>query len=131
MEFIKTNPRPSDANESNDCAVRATVIATGKSYYEVHRAYFEKGRQHRKGVMLATIKAVLHDIVEGDIKIFQAAKKPTLFRFLKDNPKGNWVICRRGHAFAVKDGVVYDAHEKQAGSRCRVICAIKVGGNDE
>lgn len=131
MRFIQANPRPIEANELNDCAVRATTIATGKSYFEVHRAYFEKGRQHRKGVMLATVKAVLHEIVEGDIKIYQSTKRPTLLRFIKDNPTGNWVIIRRGHAFAVKDGIVYDANERQAGARCRVICAIKIGGNDE
>lgn len=127
LEFMKSNPRPDSMNENNDCAVRATTIASELPYEQVHQLYSQAGRKPRKGTFVATIRSVINKLNDKHTFIsYTGYKCPTLSRFIKDNPKGKWVICRRGHAFAVKDGVVYDAHKSQAGARCRVLFAIKV-----
>ena len=131
-QFMSSNPRPSDMNELNDCAVRATSIATELDYKAVHSVFAKHGRKPRKGTYIATMMAVAKELNKDSTFISYlgtrscASYAPTLSKFIKDNPTGHWVICRRNHAFAVKDGVVYDAHKSQAGSRCRVLYAIKV-----
>lgn len=129
-QFMKSNPRPESFNESNDCAVRATALASDLPYEQVHQLYTEHGRKPRKGTLVATMRAVINKLASDNTFISYSAYrvKPTLKQFMEENPKGSWVICRRAHAFALKDGVVYDAHESQAGSRCRVIFAIKIKG---
>lgn len=43
---------------------------------------------------------------------------PTLSHFLKDMGKtGSWVVIKKNHAFAVKDGTVYDAMPVSNNSR--------------
>ena len=130
INFISANPRPSDLEESNDCAVRATAIASGLPYDKVRDLYAKYGRKPKHGVVVATIRCVLRDICKDATYIsyanYKTRYRPTLNQFIKDRPNGNWIICRLGHAFAVKDGVVYDAHSSQAGARCKVLFAFKL-----
>lgn len=131
MEFINNDPRPKDMRESNDCTVRATSIALGKSYKDIHEAYAKHGRKPRKGVTVMTLHAVLMDLVGDNLKIVASdivrPERKSLAKFIKDNPKGKYVIVRRGHAFAVIDGVAHDAHPSGCSPRCIVKFAYKVG----
>jgi len=128
MQFIKANPRSIDT-ETNDCSVRATSLALNKPYNEVHKAFSKHGRRVGKGVTMITLLAVLKELTNDNVKIASSyiVRRESVARFIKTNPKGRYVICKRGHAFAVIDGVAHDAHESGCGSRSIVKFAYKVG----
>lgn len=128
MKFIKSNPRSIDT-ESNDCSVRATSLALNKPYNEVHKTFSKHGRRVGKGVTMITLLAVLKELTNDNVKIASSyiVRRESVARFIKTNPKGRYVICKRGHAFAVIDGVAHDAHESGCGSRSIVKFAYKVG----
>ena len=119
--FQKTNPRQYDW-ESNDCVVRASSLATGKPYAEMHAAYKAAGRKDRRGTPVMMIGQVL------DYNLGVAApsrrRALTLARFLKIYSTGRWVMCNARHAWAVIDGVVHDAGP--VGARTRVLNAWRV-----
>ena len=136
MQFITKNPRLANAkvdfefsNESNDCTVRATCLAMSKPYKSIHKVFAKHGRKSGQGVTLATLMAVLLDITKNKMSIVanHAVKKHTLAGFIKTHPKGKYVIVKRGHAFAVVDGVALDAHSSCCSARSFVKFAFKVG----
>jgi hypothetical protein len=131
-----SNPRSKDAdtdfnfmNESNDCSVRATSIALGKPYKTVHEVFKKHGRKWGKGVTIITLLAVLKDVTKDNIKTVASdvIRKHTLATFIRENPKGKYVIVKSRHAFAVIDGVAYDAHPSCCTSRSIVKFAFKLG----
>lgn len=129
MQFIKANPREY-SDERNDCTVRATSLALNKPYKEIHKAFSDKGRRWGKGVNLATLETVLTGFVGNTLETHRHWQhgRLTLKRFIDYHPTGKWVVIKRGHAFAVIDGVAHDAHSSCCGSRCIVQYAYKVGG---
>lgn len=136
MKFIMENPRAKNAeidwqytSESNDCSVRATSIALGKPYKTVHEVFKKHGRKWGKGVTIITLLAVLKDVTKDNIKTVASdvIRKHTLSTFIRENPKGKYVIVKSRHAFAVIDGVAYDAHPSCCTSRSIVKFAFKLG----
>lgn len=136
MKFIMENPRAKNAetdweyaSESNDCSVRATSIALSKPYKSVHKTFLKHGRKWGKGVTIITLMATLRDITGDDLKIVASdvVRKQTLSTFIKENPKGRYVVIKSRHAFAVIDGVAYDAHPSCCTPRSLVKFAFKLG----
>jgi hydrogenase maturation factor len=136
MQFITKNPRLANAevdfefsNESNDCTVRATCLAMDKPYKSIHKVFAKHGRKNGKGVTLATLMGVLLDVTKNNMQIVASymVKRQTLASFIKTHPKGRYVVVRRGHAFAVVDGVALDAHSSCCSARSIVKYAYKVG----
>ena len=128
MQFISSNPR-TIMQESNDCTVRATSLAINKPYTEVHGVFAKHGRRTGKGVTLATLIAVLIEVTKNNMQIVSShvIRRENLTSFIKTHPKGKYVVIKRGHAFAVIDGVAHDAHSSCCGSRSIVKYAYKVG----
>ena len=118
--FICANPRPSDLRESNDCTVRATCVAMGKPYLEIHKAYSAVGRKPRTGVSVRTMDKALQLITNRPQCMVRALDEPTFAQFSKANPKGKFIVVKRGHAVALINGMWYDAHVACAGARSRV-----------
>lgn len=133
MNFIMANPRVSEelsfTNESNDCSVRATSIALDKPYRSIHETFKKHGRRWGKGVTVVKLMATLRDLTGGDLKIVASdvIRKQTLATFVRENPKGRYLIIKSRHAFAVIDGVAYDAHPSCCTSRSVVKFAFKIG----
>lgn len=119
--FSKANPREY-AWENNDCVVRASSLATGKPYAEMHAAYKAAGRKDRRGTPVFLISKVL-DYKLG-IKAQTRRNAMTLARFLTVYKTGRWVMCNARHAWAVIDGVVHDMGP--VGARTRVLNAWRV-----
>lgn len=99
IAFCKNMPRTIES-ESKDCAVRAVSIACDIPYHEAHERFSKAGRKPNNGVDLELLVKVM-------------GKRPydgsmTLSRFLAFKPKGRFVAIKRGHAFAVVNGVVHD-----------------------
>lgn len=128
--FIQANPR-AYSYESNDCTVRATTLAMGLDYIEVHKKFTSAGRKERRGVTLHVMEKAL-SLITGKSKRFsmgyEAIKNrhpydfayPSFAKFAKLHPKGKFIVIKRGHAVALINGVWYDAHADQVGSRCIV-----------
>lgn len=117
------------ASEQNDCSVRATSIALSKPYKSVHKTFLKHGRKWGKGVTIITLMATLRDITGDDLKIVASdvVRKQSLSTFIKENPKGRYVIVKSRHAFAVIDGVAYDAHPSCCTPKSMVKFAFKLG----
>ena len=133
MNFIMNNPRTTEElsfiNETNDCSVRATSIALNKPYRSIHEAFKKHGRRWGKGVTVTTLIGVLKDLTEDKMKTVASSviRKQTLSTFVRENPRGRYVIIKSRHAFTVIDGVAYDAHPSCCTSRSVVKFAFKIG----
>lgn len=121
--------------EKNDCVVRAFASACNVPYDEAH-AFVKKtfNRKHKQGTIYTAItieklgEAMGHDIKVLGIKYEEAKTKKyfvghrlfngiskrrnvhrhyTTKSFIKDYPKGTFFILCRGHAFTIKDGIVF------------------------
>ena len=141
MKFLQMDARPADVNERNDCAVRATVCASALPYAEVHAAYAAAGRAARRGTPWSVCQAAARALFGPDVEIvkfdanyeligspwrrrWHASGRPTLAQFAAQHRKGCYIVVIKGHAFALVDGVQLDTAPN--GSRCRVMCYIKV-----
>src|ERR1035437_6211253 len=89
------------SDEKRDCAVRALAVAADIPYYQAHDIFKSGGRRYRCGSY--NTRPTLAKIgIEG------ASCRMSLASFIYMNPKGSFYIIKRGHAFAVKDGIVFD-----------------------
>lgn len=122
-------------SEKNDCVVRAFASACNVPYDEAHAFVKEKfNRKNRDGTLYTavTIEALGeamgckiktlgikwseetgvnfysgHRPFNGRSKRRKRNKHFTTKSFIKANPKGTFLILCRGHAFTIKDGIVF------------------------
>lgn len=110
FNYICKNPRTIDS-ETNDCVVRALSLAFNRDYFEVHAVCALAGRKLRKGMTRPqTDKAIQQLTGNKDAKLERYARgdRCTLATFARENPRGNFVVIKRGHAVALIDGVYHD-----------------------
>jgi hypothetical protein len=125
MQFKPANPRPDGLNETNDCVVRALSLAFNWPYSDVHTICAAAGRKPRRGMYRhQTDKAIAklsgNPAAMGN-DIYPRSIRPTFAQFARENPKGRFIVIKRGHAVALIDGVYHDmAHSAGCGARCRV-----------
>ena len=98
-------------DERRDCAVRALAAAADIPYYQAHEIFKWGGRRRR----CASYRTLL---TLTDIGLRGIFNSMSLATFLKLNPKGDFFVVKRGHAFAVKDGVIFD--DSKLGGRVQV-----------
>jgi hypothetical protein len=105
-------------NETNDCAVRAFTVVSGRPYVEIWKLFNEAGRKPRKGSSVMVMNQVAKQIGLQ----FKATKtNPTLRQFQQMIGSDPVVAVKRGHAFAfTKTGKTLDYFE--VGARSRVWC---------
>lgn len=122
--FSKLNTLSFAKNETNDCAVKAITIATGKLYDEAHRALAKHGREARKGTSFGAIARTIREFgfkterVDARTIIAQypsphrdVLKSVTTHhprRFNKVWPKGTYLLYSHRHVSAVVDGELHD-----------------------
>ena len=127
---LPTNPRyaelvksSSDANETNDCSVKAVALVTGLPYEKAHAALDSLGRKAGKGSYTHDIlKAVenlgfmpvevpLAEIISLYPKPHNKLKSVTTHhpeRFAKVWPKGSYLLFSSHHVTAIVDGETVD-----------------------
>lgn len=113
-------------NEYNDCAVRAVAIACELPYADAHKKLKAHGR--KDGKTTYGFVAFVDKKIKTEKKLKPAKKKAslgTLATFIKTNPKGTFIACKRGHAFAVIDGIVHDSFKVKPGSHVKMAWKIK------
>lgn len=93
-------------SEKRDCTVRALSLAGNIPYLEVHEAFKLEGRKDGHKIVA---EKVLHKVCKRlNIAAKQVKRHGTLGRFIKLFPEGNYYCHKRGHAFAVINGVSHD-----------------------
>jgi hypothetical protein len=86
-------------NEKLDCGIRAYAIAKEIPYSEAHELFEKAGRKvgRRTG----------WDVYDK-LGIKFTWDRISLKNFIVVHPKGSFYVCKAGHAFAIKDGIVFD-----------------------
>jgi hypothetical protein len=118
--------------ENKDCFVRALAAGFEISYNDAHALAKERfNREDKKGTkneyIISEMKKIQEEgLVLGDViakvKVLKGLdiknryklygelidRKKTVKSFIKDHPKGNYIVTVSKHAFAVKDGKLID-----------------------
>lgn len=108
-------------HEKLDCVVRALALVTQRAYRDVHAKCKAAGRKDSRRTKDVVVAAVATQL--GVTRLTHIGR-PTLAQFLRDFPTGRFYVSRRGHAFAVIDGVVHDWQRSRTGPRSRVRLAF-------
>ena len=99
-----------------DCSVRAISIAADIPYADAQQAFKEAGREDGKGTPWEVSCALyerLGFLRHHTRRCHYAGRRAvvrymTVAQFIRAHPKGRFTLHRRGHAFALIDGVVHD-----------------------
>ena len=82
------------------------------------------GKLVKTGLSFSTYYSLSYDVkVKGE----KVKRQMTVGTFIKKNPKGTYIMCVRGHAFTIKDGVVIGNPQDAKKTRVIVNAAWKVG----
>ncbi len=118
-----------NANERNDCVVRAITNVSGKPYDEVHTLLKKHGREDRKGTSWPVTLKVMQELgysgcavgnsrsavwFEQHGKVNRHEQNVTLSKVIKDLPAGKYVVYVTGHATALIDGKIIDTFDNKA-----------------
>ena len=107
------------SNERQDCTVHATSIAAQIPYYQAHDLLARFGRSPRHCIRyLSFVRDMRERVGAYRIEIVHMPETVTLAKFLRDFPKGRFVVRKSGHVFAVIDGIQYDSFPN--GPRVRI-----------
>lgn len=135
-------------NEKNDCFVRAVAAATG-SHYDAAHSYVKEnfGRKEGKGTELVSlhmmnleekgmnisgkdfeVKVLPTEKITNKYKLYGeiVKRKKTVKSFIKDNPKGTFIVGVSKHAFTIKDGQLIDNAGEEFRPTRKVESAFKV-----
>lgn len=122
-----------DPTEYNDCTVRALAAIADITYEFAHEIAESLGRHRLKGTQFskladyagmkfesATKEAYSYHSEYGRVRSFHANQiYPTLTQWVKDHPKGRYVVRVPQHVFAVIDGVIHDSFPQSGRLRVR------------
>lgn len=114
--------------ENRDCVIRAFCVLTGKPYAELHALAKSLGRKDKQGTSDLTIRRMANALklvlIPYGYNLTHRRGRlvhdyPTLAQHLKKLPTLDCVAIRRGHAFAIKGGIVRD-WASGTGARSRI-----------
>lgn len=99
-----------EMKENNDCTVFAWCNVFDAPYVSSHRWLQRHGRPTRRGMFANQIKSALFACKRATVKAGPYTKKDriTVADFCKKHPVGRYYVYYVGHAFAIRDGIVYD-----------------------
>jgi hypothetical protein len=114
-----------DMKETNDCTVFAWCNVFDAPYVNSHGWLRKHGRQKGRGMLAKAIKAALAACKKSTTKVGPYSNKDriSVASFCRKHPVGRYYVWNRNHAFAIKDGVVYDHHH---GPRRQITGAVRV-----
>lgn len=126
--------------ERNDCVVRAVAASFNIDYNRAHKFVKEKfNRVDKKGTLFTYNKMlrlsendkVFNKKIQSikDLHVIRGTKKSkmTILSFLREYKKGAYFILVRGHALAVKNGVLIGNSNEGEHLKRIVIGAFKIG----
>jgi hypothetical protein len=119
MDVRRESIREADVDDKAQCAIKGLVVASGLSYEIVDQAFLDCGRKRKQRTSINIIKKVLKKLNLSSIPVKRSG---SLEGFIRKFPKGSYYCIKRGHAFAVVDGEVYN--ERKMGSHIK--CAWRI-----
>jgi len=130
------------AREDSDCVVRSLAVGFGIAYDESHKITKEYlGRQDKCGVeelipkmLNPSFKSMLKNQYGVEIEMKSTnyigkdhkTKKSFVRKFIKDNPRGKFIIAGTKHAWVIEDGEVKDWPSFKDKIYREIDCAFKV-----
>lgn len=137
--------------EKNDCFVRAVAAATGSHYDKAHefvKSNFArkegKGTEFTSLIMMKLeeegfsldgkdfkVKVLPTERITNKYKLYGEVinRKKTVKSFMKDNPKGTFIVGVSKHAFTVKDGKLIDNAGEEFRPTRKVDSVFQISGN--
>ena len=127
--------------ETNDCVVRSFASAFNVSYDDAHEwartQYFRKNRDGTRGTAwtMDKLKEQFNHKVEAlgtrefgylPLLVNKNRNLLTVGAFMRKYPEGVFIIFVRGHAFTIRDGVVFGNHEDSRKLRAVVKNAFRI-----
>ncbi|CAB5217743.1 hypothetical protein UFOVP201_14 [uncultured Caudovirales phage] len=109
MKYVLTAYRNEIAslNETNSCTIITLANVTGISYLDAHKIGADAGRINRKGFY--TEKLTAHALKFGHVfRPIANFARMSITAFCEKYPTGRFYVRKRGHAFAIINGVVHD-----------------------
>ena len=97
-------PRP--FADKADCSIRALACATGTSYEIASMTFSAQGRRLKEGTDIGLSAKVYEDVL-GMTRVRQV-EGMDLETFTMVAQTGSYILHKKGHAFAVVEGVVND-----------------------
>jgi hypothetical protein len=93
--------------DTKNCTIRALSITAGIPYEQADKIGVLAGRERNKGFYSEILMNQANKQgITSTRKVY--IPKISVKKFIKQNPKGRFFCVRRGHAFAVVNGVIYD-----------------------
>jgi len=123
QEFEEVSTLSNDAEENNDCAVKAVSIATGIDYNMVHAIFNKFGRKDGGGSPRHITESVIEffNFLQVEDDSFSARTIRTLGRQLP--PHGSYLVFVRGHVACAKDGRI---HDWTSGRQHRIVRIVRL-----
>jgi hypothetical protein len=93
--------------------VLSLYIATGVDIESCNNYLKKYGRRNRKGMLRHDIETAFKGMKKFYFKKgnYSPSNRITINKFLDTHTKGTYYCLSRGHAFIIKDGVLYDYKE--------------------
>ena len=111
----------SGIKDDNNCTIRAFAIAFEMPYKDSYYMGELAGRPHGEGYWMYKIMDKAKEFGYSSIEL---NFKGTLGQFLKKNNTGRFICVRKGHAFALINGKIYDNIANP--SQCKLIRVFRV-----
>ena len=141
--------------EKNDCVVRSLAVASGSAYETAHTFCKEEfGREDKRGTNNLNIVTKMLSYSDNGLKIGDKVldveilpksrikntyklkgeiieRQKTITSFIKDNPKGKFLVMVAGHALTIIDGEVFDWGNNKFKPTRKVQAAYELKGNEK
>lgn len=104
-------------NENNDCTVRAVAIVTGLPYDQVHAAFSQAGRKHRRGCRRSVTEQACKSLGYAMKSVAHESRTAVTIEREKRLQTGRYIIGMTAHLAGMIDGKLIDW---TAGRRKRV-----------
>lgn len=113
--YLKVFSDSSTYQEKNDCLVKALSISLGIPYADSHVICKESGRPNNKGWYIHKVidaaQEYGHKFIKNNLLELERSLGVTRIsakRFAEMHPKGSYIVTKRGHAFSIINGRIYN-----------------------
>jgi hypothetical protein len=139
LEGIKGVEEREGLDEHEDCAVRAIASSTGSTYLEAHEFCKKRfGRKHRKGVegWIGKMEAIqglnfLNGTNVKKIKKYDHRYTISVEDFIKEYPRGIYIVNVSGHVFTIWNSIVIGNDEDRERIHWKIGAIFEIYNKDE
>jgi hypothetical protein len=114
LKVLKTDGghKLSGIKDRSNCTVRTLANVAGIEFELADEIATKAGRKRNQGAWPKEIIAVAKKHYGLNFRKLKF-NRYTVNKFIRKYPKGRYWVSRRGHSFAIIDGVVYDTNENK------------------